>query len=118
MVKRSLMLMTLAACLAAVPACSSRESAAPEAPAVAIPASSPLAKVTVGMTEVDVRREIGEPTATRSYMTGKAWIPYYYGGDTARTAWTYAGQGEVVFSRNRYTGGLKVVRVDYKPDAQ
>ncbi len=95
--------------------CASKEPAAPEAPAVPVPASSPLAKVELGMTDVDVRKAIGEPDTSRSYMTGKAWIPYYYGSDTARTAWTYAGQGEVIFSRNRYSGGLKVIRVDYDP---
>lgn len=98
--------------------CASKDpGAAPaaEAAAIPIPADSPLAQITNGMTEVDVRKILGEPTQTRSYMTGKAWIPYYYGADTARTAWTYAGQGEVVFSRNRYTGGLSVVRVDYNP---
>ena len=100
--------------------CASKDPGAAEAPAaeaaaVPIPADSPLAQITAGMTEVDVRKILGEPTQTRSYMTGKAWIPYYYGADTARTAWTYAGQGEVVFSRNRYTGGLSVVRVDYNP---
>ena len=118
MLKKSLLLMSLAACLAGMPACSQREPKQPAAPAVAMPASSPLAKIQLGMTEVDVRKAIGEPTTTRSYMTGKMWMPFYYGGDTSRTAWTYAGEGEVVFSRNRYTGGLKVVRVDYKPEVQ
>jgi outer membrane protein assembly factor BamE (lipoprotein component of BamABCDE complex) len=117
MLKKSLLFATLAACLAGMPACSQREPAAP-AVAVPIPASSPLAKVQVGMTEIDVRKAIGEPTTSRSYMTGKAWMPFYYGGDTSRAAWVYAGQGEVVFSRNRYTGGLKVIRVDYKPDVR
>jgi hypothetical protein len=28
----------------------------------------------------------------------------------------YKGQGRVVFSRNRYSGSLKVVRVTYNPD--
>ncbi len=98
--------------------CSGREGAAPRAPKVAPPASSSLSKVTPGMTEVDVRKVLGEPTRSRSYATGKAWIPWYFGSDTRRTSWTYAGQGVVVFSRNRYSGGLKVVRVDYDPSVQ
>lgn len=117
MPKKTLLLMTIAACLAAAPACSKRAKK-PAAPAVAIPASSPLSKVQMGMSDEDVRKLLGAPTATRSYMTGKAWMPYYAGSDTSRMAWTYAGQGEVVFSRNRYTGGLKVIRVDYNPDVQ
>jgi len=118
MLKKSFLFATLAVCLASLPACSQKEPAEPAAPEVTrpIPASSPLAKVQVGMTDIDVRKAIGEPTTSRSYMTGKAWMPFYYGGDTSRMAWVYAGEGEVVFTRNRYTGGLKVVRVDYNPD--
>lgn len=100
--------------------CARREPAeSPAAAAKAVaPASSPLSQITPGMADTDVRRILGEPTRSRSYMTGKAWIPWYYGSDTARTAYTYAGQGEVVFSRNRYTGGLSVIRVDYNPNVQ
>ena len=100
-----LLLLTLAACRARQPA----------PPATPPPAGSPLAQIQVGMTEIDVRKALGEPTSSRDYITGKAFIPYYYGPDTARSAWTYAGQGEVVFSRNRYTGGLKVIQVIYDP---
>ena len=67
------------------------------------------------MNEIDVRKLLGEPDSSNSYQTGKAWIPFYYGPDVARTDWVYAGQGRVVFSRNRYTGGLAVVSVVYNP---
>lgn len=80
------------------------------------PAGSPLSKVTPGMGESDVREVLGDPDNQNSYQTGKAWIPYYHGPDTSRTDWTYEGQGRVVFSRNRYSGKLKVVRVIYNPD--
>src|SRR5262245_5282431 len=79
------------------------------------PAKSKLAKVKLGMTDVDVRKAMGEPTSSKSYMTGKQWIPFYWGPDTGRTDWKYKGQGRVVFSRNRYSGGLKVIRVTYDP---
>ncbi len=85
---------------------------------VAPPAGSPLSKVELGMSDTDVRKAIGEPTSSHSYMTGKSWIPFYYGTDTTRSEWQYKGQGRVVFSRNQYTGGLKVIRVDYDPDEQ
>lgn len=93
--------------------------AAPANRAVAVdttpPAGSALAKVSAGMTDIDVRKAMGEPDSSNSYQTGKAWIPFYYGPDTARADWIYTGQGRVVFSRNRYSGGLKVVRVIYDP---
>ena len=48
-------------------------------------------------------------------MTGKAWIPFYFGPDATRTDWMYKGQGRVVFSRNKYSGALKVIRILYNP---
>jgi hypothetical protein len=79
------------------------------------PAGSKLAKVKIGMNDVDVRKALGEPTSAKNYMTGKQWIPFYWGPDTGRTDWMYKGQGRVVFSRNRYSGGLKVIKVSYDP---
>jgi len=80
------------------------------------PAGSKLAKVAIGMNDVDVRKIMGEPDSSNAYMTGKAWIPFYYGPDASRSDWIYTGQGRVVYSRNRYSGGLKVIRVIYNPD--
>jgi hypothetical protein len=85
--------------------------AAAKAPAgiAAVPDSSPLAKITIGMSDSGVRKELGEPTSQRAYMTGKSWIPFYYGPDTSRTDYIYDGVGRVVFSRNRYSGKLAVI---------
>ena len=80
------------------------------------PGDSPLADIQINATEYDVRKALGEPDHANAYMTGKAWIPFYFGSDVARTDWFYSGQGRVVFSRNRYTGALKVIRVLYNAD--
>jgi hypothetical protein len=48
-------------------------------------------------------------------VTGKAWIPFYYGPDTGRLDYRYKGVGIVVFSRSRYSSATKVVRVDSDP---
>jgi hypothetical protein len=48
-------------------------------------------------------------------MTGKGWIPFYYGPDTSRTDYLYKGIGRVVFSRNRYSGQLKVINLLHNP---
>ena len=77
------------------------------------PDSSPLAKLELGDSEHDVRKALGEPDNSNAYMTGKARIPFYFGTDVARTDWMYTGKGRVVFSRNRYTGALKVIRLLY-----
>lgn len=82
---------------------------------VAIPSSSPLAKIELGMNDAQVRNAIGNPDNSKSYMTGKAWIPFYYGSDTHRSDWIYSGVGRVVFSRNRWSGGLKVVKLIHNP---
>lgn len=76
---------------------------------------SKLAKVTKGMTTAQVIEVMGTPTSEGSYVTGKAFIPYYYGSDTSRMEYRYAGQGRVVFTRNRWSGGLTVVEVQGDP---
>ena len=83
---------------------------------VAPPADSPLAKVQLGMNDAQVRKILGDPDSSNSYMTGKSWIPFYFGADTTRSDWMYKGMGRVVFSRNQYSGSLKVIRIDYNPN--
>ena len=92
------------------------EPAKAAAPQLTMPADSPLAKIELGMNDEQVRAVLGSPDDSNSYTTGKAWIPYYYGPDTSRSDWLYKDQSRVVFSRNRYTGGLKVIRVTYNPN--
>ncbi|MCA1789367.1 MAG: outer membrane protein assembly factor BamE [Thioalkalivibrio sp.] len=81
------------------------------------PAGSPLAKVTRGMSEAEVREILGPPTTQQSYATGKQWIPGYgaFAPDTARTEFVYKGLGLVTFNNNRYTGRLAVSHVVYDP---
>lgn len=103
---------------AAAPANAKAEAKAAKAKAKApnpAPAGSPLAKISNGMADTDVRRILGEPSSSKSYQTGKQWIPYYYGPDTARTEYIYKGLGRITLTRNRYSGGLSVIRVDYDP---
>jgi hypothetical protein len=77
------------------------------------PKGTKLSRVRSGMNDIEVRKIMGRPDHERSHVTGKAWIPFYWGSDTSRTEWLYEGQGRVIFSRNRYSGTLKVVRVNY-----
>lgn len=124
-VATSLSLVLLAACSTnkSQPADSQSGESAAAAPAKQqknpprpAPSDSPLAKVKDGMNDTDVRRILGEPDSAKDYMTGKQFIPYYYGPDTARTEWIYKGLGRITLTRNRYSGGLKVIRVDYDPN--
>ena len=85
------------------------------AKSVAPPPDCPLSKVQPGMNDAQVRKILGDPDNARGYVTGKAWIPFYFGTDTTRNEWLYKGMGRVVFSRNQYSGSLKVIRTDYDP---
>lgn len=93
------------------------KAAAPAAPtaSAAIPKNHPFAKITKNMPENDVRKILGEPSDRRDYMTGKQFIPWYYGKDTSRSDWFYKGKGHIVFVRNRYSGSLTVLDVVYDP---
>jgi hypothetical protein len=97
-------------------ASSSGSAAAAKPPkGVPAPAGSKLAKVTVGMKPPQVKEIMGEPTSETTYMTGKAWIPWYF-GPTHQTDWKYKGVGRVVFVNNRWSNQLQsVTRVDYDP---
>jgi len=89
--------------------------AAKPAKGVAPPAGSKLAKVSVGMRPEQVREILGEPTSQTTYMTGKAWIPWYF-GPTHQTDWKYKDLGRVVFVNNRWSGQIQsVTRIDYDP---
>jgi hypothetical protein len=104
-----------AAAPAAAPAAASAPAAA--APAARAPApGSPLSRVAVGMTEAQVIEILGPPTSQQNYVTGKAWIPWYYGPDTSRLDYRYKGVGLISFSRNRYSGAAQVIRVDADPN--
>jgi hypothetical protein len=77
------------------------------------PAGSDFAKIGLNWSGGDVRGLLGEPELANDYMKGKTWIPFYDGEGVARTDWHYDGQGIIIFSRDRDTGALKVIRVLY-----
>lgn len=113
---------TMCALLATAAACASRGAAggssasAQATPAIPIPANSPLAKIKVGMASDEVFATIGQPTAQNQYQTGKAWIPFHFGGDNFRTDARYKGLGVVVFSQNNaFTKSMTVIDIKYDP---
>jgi len=80
------------------------------------PADSPFAKIQLGMTQGQVHEILGQPTDTKSYQTGKAWIPFYFGPDVMRTDEFYKGVGIVTYT-GAGMGGVhwKVHRAIYNP---
>lgn len=97
-------------------ACSGRQAgqASPAPAPTTVPADSPLAKIKVGMGMKQVTDLIGEPTDTKSGITGKAFIPFYFGEDRAQTVAYYKGLGRVVYSIAN--GTPQVSRVEYDPN--
>jgi hypothetical protein len=71
-------------------------------------AGAPFTKLQIGMSMGQVIDLIGKPTDQGAYMTGKAWIPFYYGSDRHRYEFAYKNQGRLVFaggSLGNYSGG-------------
>ncbi|MDA8390550.1 MAG: hypothetical protein M0Z76_07480 [Gammaproteobacteria bacterium] len=63
---------------------------------------SKFAKIRLGMSPGEVAGLIGAPTSQHGHITGKGFIPFYFGGDEYRTDWFYRGAGELVFSQARF----------------
>lgn len=105
--------------IAALRGSSSSASSKP-APAKAAPSSSGksgLDVIVVGMSMQEVYDLVGQPTATSTHQTGKAWIPFNYGGkDLARTHLLYKGQGRVVCSHDAYSSSSRVLEVILDPE--
>jgi len=89
---------------AAAPAAKSSAPAAKSADAkegeiVGTPAkNSRFTKLKMGMSVKEVTDLIGQPTDQGAYVTGKAFIPFNFGGDRYRHELVYKGQGRLVFA--------------------
>ena len=71
-------------------------------------ANSKFKPLQIGMSMKQATDLVGQPTDQGAYMTGKAWIPFYFGSDRHRYEMAFKGQGRLVFaggSLGDYTGG-------------
>lgn len=84
------------------------QAAKEEAKSTPIPASSKFAKIKEGMSQRQVMDLIGMWNDTEHYTTGKAYIPFYRGKDSVRTAYYYKGEGKIIIG-----GNDRVVSVHY-----
>lgn len=69
---------------------------------------SKFTKLQIGMGMKEVTDLIGQPSDQGAHMTGKAWIPFYFGSDRHRYEMVYKGQGRLIFaggSMGDFTGG-------------
>lgn len=72
-----------------------------------IPAGSKWSRLIIGMDQAEVERILGGTSHDIRVMpTGKAFIPFYYGGDRYRHELVYKGQGRLIFAGgNGWRGG-------------
>lgn len=69
-------------------------------------ANSKFKTVEIGMSVRQAIEIAGQPTDEGSYITGKAFIPFYFGGDRHRFELAYKGQGRLIFAGNSPWGGM------------
>ncbi|WDS38098.1 hypothetical protein [Pseudoxanthomonas sp.] len=64
----------------------------------------------IGMPVRQVTDIVGQPTDQGSYVTGKAWIPFFHGSGTSRTEYVYKGWGRLIFdSKGGFDSGANLV---------
>lgn len=60
--------------------------------------NSKFTRLQIGMSRQQVLDIVGQPTDQGAYVTGKAWIPFYFGADRYRHELAYKGQGRLIFA--------------------
>jgi hypothetical protein len=64
-----------------------------------IPApNSKFTQLKIGMGFRQVQDIAGPPTDQGAYITGKAFIPFYFGSDRTRSEFVYKGEGRLIFA--------------------
>lgn len=71
--------------------------------------NSKFPSLQIGMSQGEVEGKIGRGTDMRTYMTGKAWIPFYFGTDGHRFETFYKGQGSLIYTGGGVGGGRGVL---------
>ncbi len=59
---------------------------------------SKFSNLKIGMSRAEVYSTAGNPTDQGAYVTGKAWIPFYFGSDRYRYEAAYKGMGRLIFA--------------------
>lgn len=119
--KKILIFFTLFSFIAVLSGCvttSGKQTAKEAASATnSIPPNSKFSKISIGMPMQQVYDIIGNPSDSKAYMTGKAFIPWYFGSDGSRREAFYKGEGRITFAGGAGIGGgaFKVYRIIYDP---
>jgi hypothetical protein len=77
-------------------------------------AGSPFNKLKIGMGPKEVHDLIGPPTDQGRHVTGKAWIPFYYGSGSVESIQHYKGVGRLIFANSsRFSGSMGLIQIDH-----
>lgn len=60
--------------------------------------NSRFTRLQIGMGMRQVVDLVGQPSDQGAYVTGKAWIPFYFGSDRYRHEMVFKGQGRLIFA--------------------
>jgi hypothetical protein len=74
---------------------------------------SKFTQLKIGMPMKQVTDLVGEPTDQGAYVTGKAFIPFFFGGDQYRYEMAYKGQGRLVFAGKAMGTGGNLIWIIY-----
>lgn len=79
---------------------------------------SKFAKLRIGMTPEEVEKLIGRADDTDSHMTGKAFIPFHFGGDKRRLEAFYKHEGQLTYSNtNNFVAPNALIKIEVNPKA-
>jgi hypothetical protein len=59
---------------------------------------SKFTQLQIGMSRAQAYSIVGQPSDQGAYVTGKAFIPFYYGSDRYRYEAAYKGMGRLIFA--------------------
>lgn len=68
--------------------------------------NSKFKSLQIGMSMRQAADIAGQPTDEGAYITGKAFIPFYFGGDKHRFELAYKGQGRLIFAGDSAWSGM------------
>ena len=77
---------------------------------------SKFSRVRIGMGSTEAESIIGKPSDTAGHITGKAFIPFYFGGDTSEVEAFYKGEGQLTYAHQSIgSTNLVLVRIIVDP---
>ena len=73
--------------------------------------NSKFTSLKMGMGMKQVTDIAGQPNDQGAYITGKAFIPFYFGDDKHRFEMAYKGQGRLVFAGQAFGSGAHLIKI-------